>query len=220
MSEVKDAYYLRPEISNSDLSWLKRYWEPQQYVVDLEKAFKDGTLIDMMITEPNRVNYFKRTAGDYSYTPEEFANAEEMKKAFYRDAFCSSFVKQCLLQKSTVVPKFEITLPTGFTFNLEARCRWDFYGRNTDIGGDLKSTACTTQKQFEEAVRHFDYDRSRSWYMDLSGRNNDIIIGISKVNHKIFKVPIRRGDSIYKDGLKKYQELAFRFWCLFGERKS
>lgn len=220
MSEVKDAYYLRPEISNSDLSWLKRYWEPQQYVIDLEKAFKDGTLIDMMITEPNRVNYFNRTAGDYSYTLEDFANAEEMKRAFYKDPFCAAFIKQCITQKSIVVPRFEITLSTGFSFNIDARCRWDFYGRTTDIGGDLKSTACTTQKQFEEAVRHFDYDRSRSFYMDLSNRNNDIIIGISKVNHKIFKVPIRRGDAIYKAGVKKYQELAFRFWCLFGERKS
>lgn len=30
----------------------------------------------------------------------------------------------------------------------------------------------------------------------------DILIAVSKVNHKVFKVPIRRGDDLYKSGKK------------------
>lgn len=217
MIEEKDPYYARPEVSNSDLSWLKKYWEPQQYVIDLEKAFRFGTLIDCMITEPHKVNYFKLTCAGDAYTEEDFAQASEMKKAFYRDPFCAQFVKQCVFQKNTIVPKFDISLSSGFTFSLPARCRWDLYGERIDMGGDIKSTAATTQKQFEEAVYHFDYDRSRAWYMDLAGRNNDILIGISKVNFKIFKVPIKRGDRLFTSGYEKYRELAFRYWYLFGE---
>lgn len=217
MSEVKDAYYFRKEVSNSDLSWLKRYWEPAQYVIDLEKAFKFGTLIDCMLTEPHKVNYFKLTVAGEQYTQEEFDQAGEMKKAFYRDPFCISFLKQCETQKTTIVPKFNIKLNGGFEFSLAARCRWDLYGRSIDLGGDIKSTSCETQKQFEDAIRTLDYDRSRSWYMDLAGRNNDILIGISKKNFKIFKVQIKRGDAIYKAGYDKYRELAFRYWYLFGD---
>ena len=53
--------------------------------------------------------------------------------------------------------------------------------------------------------------------MDLENRNNDILIFISKVNFKIFKIPIKRGDKIYRVGKAKYQELAFKYWTLFAE---
>ena len=84
------------------------------------------------------------------------------------------------------------------------------------FGGDLKSTFATSQKQFEEAVDFFDWDRSRAWYMDIAGSRQDFIVGISKKNLKVFKVMISRDDKIYKQGKEKYEELAFRWWMLFG----
>lgn len=213
----KDSYYFRKEVSNSDLSWADRYWRPAQYVVDLEKAFAFGTLLDCMITEPHKVDFFKLTCAGTQYFKEDFDKAKAMKKAFYADSFCSQFVKQCSLQKVTIKRDFTITLDNGFTFKMDARCRWDLYCENIDMGGDIKTTAATTQKQFEDSIYQFDYDRSRAWYMDLADRNNDMIIGISKVNFKVFKVPIKRGDKWYNSGLEKYKELAFRYWYLFGE---
>lgn len=215
----KDPYYERAEVSNSDLSWLKKYWEPAQYFIDLQNAFKFGSLIDAMITEPEKVNYFSLTCAGEQYTKEDFEKAQAMKKAFYSDPFCASMVKQCVSQKNVIVPDFKIQLSTGFEFTLAARCRWDLFCEKIDLGGDIKSTSATTQKQFEEAIRELDYDRSRAWYMDLSKRNNDVLIGISKVNFKVFKVTIKRGDKLYQSGLDKYRELAFRWWTLFGETK-
>lgn len=219
MSEQKDAYYSRREVSNSDLSWLKKYWEPVQYYIDLQKAFKFGTLIDCMITEPHKVDYFKLTCAGEQYTAADFEQATKMKEAFYRDPFCSSMVKQCKFQHNTIVPEFRITLDGGFSFVLPARCRWDLYAPNINFGADIKSTAATTQRQFEQAIRQLDYDRSRAWYMDLAGRDNDMLIGISKVNYQIFKVPIKRGDAIYKSGYDKYRDLAFRWWAYFGDER-
>ena len=80
MCEVKDPYYSRPEISNSDLSWLKKYWMPQEEIIDVEKAYRFGTLIDCMITEPHKINYFQLTCAGVKYTADEFALAEENKK--------------------------------------------------------------------------------------------------------------------------------------------
>lgn len=218
MQSINDTNYRGfPAVSNSDLGWLEEYWMPKSVVVDLRSAYANGTLIDAMITEPEKVDYFKlKVAGeDYDYSRDEFERAKEMKKAFYKDAFCSSFVKQCKFQHISYNPAFKVNY-NGFDFTLPAKCKWDLFRPDIDLSGDIKSTACTTQKQVEEAVRYFRYDRSRAWYMDLENRNNDILIFISKVNFKIFKVPIKRGDSIYKDGKEKYQDLAFRWWYLFG----
>lgn len=218
IEQINDTNYRAfPAVSNSDLGWLGEYWLPQNQVIDLRKAYANGTLIDCMITEPHKVDYFKRTVEgeDYNYSNDEFEAAKEMKRVFMKDSFCSAFVKSCKFQHISYHPSFKINYGT-FEFSLPAKCKWDLFRCDIDLSGDIKSTACTTQKQVEEAVRYFDYDRSRAWYMDLENRNNDILIFISKVNFKIFKVPVRRSSEIYKDGLEKYKELAFKYWYLFG----
>jgi len=205
-------------VSNSDLTYLEKYWMPKNVWLDLEKAFANGTLIDCMITEPEKVNYFKlRVDGiDYNYTNDEFERAKEMKKAFYKDSFCAAFANQCKFQHISYVPDFNISYD-GFNFTLPAKCKWDMFRTDIDLSGDIKSTTCTTKKQVEEAIRYFGYDRSRAWYMDLENRNNDMLIFISKVNFQVFKIPIKRGDDLYKVGKAKYQELAFKYWSLFAQ---
>lgn len=214
----RDPYYGRNEVSNSELSWLQKYFEPEYVTMDKEKAFANGTLLDAMITEPERVNYFTRTVKYecYQFSEEEFEAAKEMKKSFYRDAFCAKMVKQCSFQKVSVVPDFEINY-CGFNFSMPARCKWDLFCEGFDLSGDIKTTTATTQKQCEEVVRYFEYDRSRAWYMDLENRSNDILIFISKKNFKVFKIPVKRGSSIYNEGKAKYQELAFKYWYMFGD---
>lgn len=212
-------YRAFPAVSNSDLSWLEKYFMPEDVWIDLRKAYANGTLIDAMITEPEKVNYFKLTVEgeDYQYSQDEFDRAKEMKKAFYADPFCTAFAKQCSFQHISYNPAFKIK-HDGFEFTLPAKCKWDLFRKDIDLSGDIKSTACTTQKQVEEAVRYFQYDRSRAWYMDLENRNNDILIFISKVNFKIFKVPIKRDSELYKTGKQKYEKLAMMWWSLFPNK--
>lgn len=229
MEPINDANYRAfPAISNSDLTELEKYWMPQNLWLDLVKAYANGTLIDAMITEPEKVDYFRlRVTGEpYQYSADEFERSKEMKKVFFKDPFCAAFVKQCKFQHISYNPNFSIEY-NGLKFTVPGKCKWDLYRPDIDLSGDIKSTACTTQKQVEEALRHFKYDRSRAWYMDLDSsipgnrpRTNDILIFISKVNFKIFKVPIRRDGAIYKEGKSQYQEIAFRHWYLFGDLKT
>lgn len=222
METINDSNYRSfPAVSNSDLSEIEKYWMPEHIRLDLEKAYANGTLIDAMITEPNKVDFFKlKVEGEkYQYSAEEFERAREMKKSFYKDPFCSQFVKQCKFQHISYNSAFPVEYGS-VKFTVPAKCKWDLFRPDIDLSGDIKSTVCTTQKQCEEVVRHFSYDRSRAWYMDLENRNNDILIFISKVNFKIFKVPIKRGDALYRDGKKKYQDLAFKWWYLFGDLKA
>lgn len=85
------------------------------------------------------------------------------------------------------------------------------------FGGDLKTTFASSQKQFNEAIDFFDWDRSRAWYMDIAGSKQDFIVAISKKNQQIFKATIKKDDTLYKRGKEKYEELAFKWWMLISE---
>lgn len=212
---MQDAYFSQPEVSNSDLSWLKKYEQPVDVVHDIEKAYRFGTLVDAIVTEPHKVNYFKRTVEgvEIPYTEEEFEKAKKMLHAFRGDPLCMQILKTGAFQ--TVHKKRRAFHFEGVNFEMDVRCKWDFFFPNMGWGLDLKSTTATTQKQFEEACRYFDYDRQRAWYMDIAGSDKDMLIGISKVNFKVFKVHIKRGDDFYMSGLEKYNSLAFKYWMLF-----
>ena len=224
-----DNYYNRPEVSNSDLSALKKelYGGPDY---DPTRAYANGNLIDAMITEENKVNYIARTCldVDYEFTIEEFEKAREMKKAFLKDELCRMMLSKSTPQAVMVVRNllFDYDAP----FRLDVRCKWDLWMQSLGWGGDIKSTAAETQEQFIAACKFFDYDRSRFWYMNIAEAKycrtveKDILIGISKTAidrktglPKIFKLPITKGDDFYNSGKEKALELAFQWWLRFGD---
>lgn len=216
MDEHKDPYYGRDEVSNSDLSWLKKYWMPPDFNYDVEQAYKFGTLIDCMITEPFKVNYFKLTCAGYQYQKADFELAEAMKLSFYRDKLAKMMADNSEFQKVSIKHGFAIEFE-GFEFKLNVRCKWDLFAMpKLGLSGDIKSTTATTQKQFEDACHHFEYFRQRAWYMDIENVEKDMLIGISKKNQQVFKIPIHRGDANYKIGKSQYQELAFKYWYLLS----
>lgn len=211
-------YYNRSEVSNSDLSTLQKYWEPEHIIYDKEKAYKFGSLIDAMITEPERVNYFRFTVDKVQYTKEDFELAKKMKASFNAHPLAALYLKQANTQ-AIMIRNLAINYD-GVDFVLPARCKWDLWLQGMKRGGDIKSTTAETQAQFAAACKHFDYDRQRAWYMDIAGSDTDILFGISKKNHKVFQLPIVRGDEFYNSGKEKYQAIAFKHWYLFGELKA
>lgn len=218
---MDENYYQRSEVSNSDLSWLQKFWFEKEQLLDFENAYRFGTLIDCMITEPRKVDFFALSCGEYIYTEKEFATAETMKKSYMRDEFCRLISKHAEFQKVSICPRFPIEWE-GKKIFVAARCKWDLYAMQAlKITGDIKSTTATSEKQFIDACHHFKYFRQRAWYMDIAKAlgqpcDRDMLIGISKeAPHKIFKVPIARGSEVYRIGREQYSELAFLYWSLF-----
>ncbi len=213
-----DTYYSRQEVSNSDLTELKNLLYPRAQYGDKEKAFRFGSLLDVMITEPERVRYDKRMIDDEVYSREDWTLAEEMKKSLrheaHRDPFLKYVLEKAETQKSSINKKQEFEYGS-FKYALDTRCKWDWWLPDMRFGGDLKSTSAETQKQFIECVEFFDWDRSRAWYMDIEESNQDFIYAISKKNCKVFKLMIKRDSDIYRRGKEKYEELAFKWWQLF-----
>lgn len=211
---MKDPYYGRPEMSNSDLSWLRNQIESPSFRGDSAKAYRFGTLIDCMITEKDKVNYFNRTCAGEIYSAEEFKVAEEMKKSFYKDQQCKWMADNAIFQKIDVRP-MEIAY-LGVNWIQDCRIKWDLGLPPEYPSGDIKSTTATTQRQFEEAAEYFQYFRQRAFYMDVGKTDIDLLIGISKKNYKIFKIPIFRNDKLYSLGKQQYSELAFQWHYLFN----
>ena len=214
---AQQSYYSRPEVSNSDLTQLKNLLHPRLQYGDREAAFRFGSLVDALVTEPNRVNRYRFTVDDVQYSEDEFEHATQMLRALRsearRDAFLAKVLETADTQRCVLNRRQEFQYG-GFSFSLDTRCKWDWFLTPYGFGGDLKTTFASTQKEFDEAVDFFDWDRSRAWYMDIAGSDRDFIYGISKNNGCVFKKFINRDDAIYKRGREKYEELAFQYWCL------
>ncbi len=217
MNHNPDEYYKRSEVSNSDLTALRDILHPSQQFGDREAAFRFGNLVDAIITEPARVDYIHLTVDDVQYTDDEFRHAQEMLKSLRVEARKDMFLANVLSLAGTqrfMVNENQMFTYCGFPFFLPTRCKWDWFFSDFHFGGDLKTTFASSQKEFDEAVDFFDWDRSRAWYMDIAGSDRDFIYAISKKNCKVFKKFIKRNDSIYNRGKEKYEELAFQWWLL------
>lgn len=217
MQKNNENYYERSEVSNSDLTELKNLLHPHIQYGDKQAAFRFGSLVDAIITEPERVNYFQHTVDNVQYTEEEFEHAKEMLRSLRHEARTDTFLKKVLEISDTqccMVNKQQAFEYGGFAFTLDTRCKWDWFLCKFGFGGDLKTTFASTQKEFDEAIDFFDWDRSRAWYMDIAHSDRDFIYAISKKNCCVFKKFINRDDAIYQRGREKYEELAFQYWCL------
>lgn len=211
-----DAYYSRGEVSNSDLTELKNLMYPRLQYGDKEQAFKMGTLVDALITEPDKIDFYGRKIDNYFYSVEEFEHGRRMREALKREAQSDLFLARVLNEADTqtiMVNTSQMFDYSGFQFSLDTRCKWDWFFSSFGFGGDLKTTSASTQAEFENAIDAFDWDRSRAWYMDIAGSDKDFIYAISKKNFRVFKKFIQRGDETYMKGREKYEELAFKYWC-------
>lgn len=211
-----DAYYLRTEVSNSDLTYLKGLLHPHMQYGDREAAFRFGSIVDAIITEPARVDFLRMTVDGEPCSGEEFLHAREMQRALRAEARHDGFLAKVLETAETqrfMVNKAQEFCNGGFSFHLDTRCKWDWWLPAAHFGGDLKTTFASSQAEFDNALDFFDWDRSRAWYMDIAHSDRDFIYAISKKNCRVFKRFIRRGDDIYQRGFDKYNELAFQYWA-------
>lgn len=211
-----DAYYNRSEVSNSDLTALKELLYPRPQFGDREKAFRIGSIVDAMVSEKERVDFLNMTLDGVQIDVDEFLFCRELLRALRSEARKDPFLEKVLEKADTqrvMVNHGQVFNNGGFEFTLDTRCKWDWWLPSANFGGDLKTVGAASYAEFENALDFFDWDRSRAWYMDIAGSNQDFIYAISKKTFQVFKKYIRRGDEIYTRGREKYEDLAFKYWC-------
>jgi hypothetical protein len=206
-------YWNIDALSNSELSSLAKAYNalPVDMPENLEGTLNFGSLVDGMLTEPWKIDriMLALTQDDGSllkFTRDIFEFADRLAAGCKADPLISAMLKLMVGQYV-----FVRTLEgdhDGFPFAIRGKCKFDLFGKTISTGCDFKTTACTTEKAFREAVDYFHWDRQAAFYMDLARINRHWIIGISKINGKIFKVAIERGDKLFERGKAKYS-----FWC-------
>lgn len=201
-------YYSLPQLSNSTLSALKNNLKPFNNKMP-EAAFRFGSLVDAMVFEPDRVDWIRQSLDNIDHS-DIFHIAKKCYMSLKNDNFAWRFIDKAEHQKTSFAT-INFSWNEAFNFSLECRCKWDFFGHTC---GDLKTTACTSQKQFDSVFDFLDYDRARAFYMDIDNTDVDLVIGVSKVNFKIFYKQIKRNDNIYMRGKEKYTELALKYYML------
>lgn len=211
-------YFSLPSVSNSDLNALRKAYYCSEDAFDPAEVYKFGNLVDAMLTEPERVNYWYFTLEDngaqITYTPTDFELAKAMTKVCLKDPVIAAFIAQGSGQYI-----FDRLLPFQFEGNdyqIQARCKFDSIKMAQKIGCSYKTTSCTTRKSFIESIEHFNYDQQEAWYMDIAEIDRDFICAISKKTKEVFKVAVQRGDELYERGRQKYSFWAYR-WLMFVE---
>ena len=144
------------------MGWLLDQLNPKTNIIDPTQAFADGNLLDAMITENHKVDYYKLTRDGVKYKKEIFEKTIKMKQAFWNDPFCNQFMTRANDQKISVEHRSQLNF-RGVDFEIDRRCKWDIWRDDWGWGGDIKSTVAETQSQFEAAFQHFHYPRSGAW---------------------------------------------------------
>jgi hypothetical protein len=205
------SYYDHSYVSNSTLSALKQELSGQD-AIEYKDAFRLGTLVDVLITEPKRIDFISLRIDNYTYSVEELENARYMKVSFLDNLFASRLLIAAKFQVEVYRELVEFTWQE-FTFFLNCRCKLD--GMTAGLVWDLKSTTATTQSGFLAACERFEYYRQAYWYMMLTGATRFAIIGVCKKRPwKVFIVTIVKGDASYHVGEAQANELAFKYWMI------
>jgi len=219
---VECNYYARPEVSNSDLSKLQRMLRGEPAELTIGSGIRMGRIVDALVTEPERANVYACTIDGEHVSEGEMRHGcwlvEQLHAAAKDDPFLALTLKSASTQVVSSNTAMDIDY-CGFHFTLPTRCKWDWWFDAPHFGGDLKTTSAATESELDSAIDHFDWDRSRAWYMDIVGSDRDFIYAISTRTGKVMRRMIQRGDPMYERGREKYQYLAFMWWCLFSELK-
>lgn len=187
-------YFDHPNLSNSDLKKLKeRLGLMREPPANLQLIFEFGSLFHRAILEPHLITDEDKAKADYKL-------AKEMSDRFWRDYLCRDFALAPDFRREH---EFYDVLEVG-NMQIEAKCKADGYRERRKFFLELKSTACTTQKDFEAAMIDLDYDQACAHYMLTSKCDVALIVGISK----------KKPDRLFRRIVKKYDD-----WYLNGEQK-
>lgn len=187
-------YFSHDSISNSDLKKFKeRLGMYRAAPENLQAIFDFGSIFHSTILEPHTVTDEQKGTPDYPL-------AKRMSSTFWKDYFCRDFA---LAKDFKREHEFYDTLTVN-GMQIDARCKADGYRSKMKYFLELKSTACETQKAFEQAMLDLDYDQACAHYMLTSRCNVALIIGISK----------RKPEKMFRRIVKQYDD-----WYLMGEQK-
>ncbi len=194
-------YFDRPEASNSDLKKLWRlvnggHDEPE----NLQEIYDTGTLIHQVPLEHHRADVNHK----------DYVLGKQMRDTLLKDALCRQII---LIHDFQREREF-----INDVHGIRGRCKMDGSSVALSLVLEYKGLGVTTEKAFHEAIVRFDYDQGATWYLDVSGFKQCLIVAVSKRNPKLmFKCLIDRNHKYYHTGLEKVERCVELWKDMFSE---
>jgi len=197
---IRDYYFNHVVgVSNSRLSGIQRWLAGNTEFQFPEHAARMGNLVDAILTQPDQI--------DFSAPREEVVRALKMAKT----ASTNPLVR-IMLEKGDGQAIFtrEITIRMNdYPKDIRFKSMLDVCLEKHRLGGDLKTTAATTYKDFVAAIHRFNYYRQGALYMEVADLDTFVFIGLPKTRNDVF-VHIMTRDSV--EFQKAWEEIHALAW--------
>lgn len=204
-----EDYFALPHASNSDLRSAYNFFQGKESNFNMD-ALEYGKTFDYLLTD---ISQIKVSAAQGNH----FQDMIKMRRKLLSDNIYKAIFGKSEKQLIFTEDQFEIEID-GAKILFPARCKFDLWSDIVKFGGDIKTAAVRDQDSFESAAAFLGYNRQAAWYMDISKSDMFIIFGVSKINHKVFRITIRRGDDLYNKGVEQYK-LFFPSWFKLNASK-
>jgi len=204
-----EEYFALPHASNSGVKDAFALNTSRDVPRDPDnRAYKYGSALDALLTDPTVMD-------SRELTGEEKVLLHPMLRSLEKNNSYNALFKNADRQAVWVEGEFPISYD-GLDLTIPAKCKFDWWINKLKFGGDLKTSESRTLEQFISAAKWFNYDQQAAWYMDITGSDRFLIIGISKWNFKTFEMAFKRGDANYLAGREKYMKCALSWWKYYG----
>jgi len=184
------GYFDHDFVSNSDLKRLHHKVSGRVEPNNLQQIFDTGTLNHNALLEP-----YKADKNDPGYPL-----AKQMAETVLKDKLCRDVIMH---------PDFrrEHEWYRSNRWGLKGvRCKTDGDSKSLSTIFEYKGLAVTTEKGFDAAISHHDYDASCYYYLNVVGYEYYLIAGVSKEKPKmLFKRLYTRSSDIYRSGAIKIE---------------
>lgn len=192
----QEAYFLQTDyLSNSTLKAAVDEYEGRSKPDNLDEIFEFGRLVHHIALEPEKADRFH----------DNWDQAFGMANALLENRLTKMFLE---MGGNKYEHEFYRTIN-----GVKRRCKCDFFNEPTNTIIDFKGLASTSKNSFLNAIQFFDIDQQAAWYIDTTGAEKFIVIGVSKKQKKVagksfyptWEHVIRIGSEDYIKGRLKYE---------------
>ncbi|HTJ52593.1 MAG TPA: hypothetical protein VL443_24225 [Cyclobacteriaceae bacterium] len=194
------SYFDHHYVSNSDLKKLHHKLAGRVDQPNLQEIYDAGTLNHNALLEPYKCD---KTHPGYPL-------AKTMAETVLRDELCRKIIMHHDFRR-------EHEWYRSNRWGLKGvRCKTDGDSKELSTIFEYKGLAITTEKAFDAAILHHDYDASCYYYLNVVGYKYYLIAGVSKEKPKmLFKRLYTRDHDVYSSGGIKI-ETEISEWKNFG----
>jgi hypothetical protein len=195
------GYFDHDYVSNSDVKEIRyRHDQNRTKPENLQQIFDAGTLNHNALLEPYKAD---RNHKGYKL-------AKTMAETVLKDSLCRSIIMSPDFRREHEWYRCNRWGLKG------VRCKTDGDSKSNSVIFEYKGLAVTSEKGFDNAIVHHDYDQSSYFYLNVVGYKYYLIAGVSKeYPDRLFKRLVTRDHKIYQWGEPKVDS-GIKLWKQYG----